>query len=698
MHQTLKVKEERRQPETRIEFEPELVHLQHEPQELAHQQQQQQRDKQQSVELKMSAESKEISPVKQEVAPTTVVSMESATSNRCAGCREPIRDKFIFSVIDLNWHQDCVQCADCLLKLNERCHTYEGKLYCRQDYWRRFGPKCFACEQSIERNELVQIIKGNRIYHLKCFTCSECNKQLKAGEQLHLIDGKRLLCKQDFHHQIGCRSPPSSNYPPNNNSNNKSNSCFQSATNSSPHQSQQHTISATYYTLMSNQKQQKQGQVVAAGEQKVQEQTISRRAQKKIESRQQMNAGLSADEADEMDAFEDELEAEADEEAEVDADADADDAELDEEGASLDGVRSMLGFDVDSNLENEENRSVLRFTQQADGALEQAAALSAGLGQQQLLANVSRLRKVAARAESMDGGEVKRRRRRRKKLQTAGGPSEANPAGAKRLTNRNGESILNGMPPASSILAVHGSSAAAATLQHQQQQQQQHQQAGSHQQHNQMLNQPTSNHQKSVPSSAASTASNSSTSSSISLNHQNSNHGSSHHQHHHHHHHQRSQHHEQQPHKQQQQCGQRPSSGQTGGGHKPTRVRTVLNEKQLQTLRDCYAHNPRPDALMKEQLVEMTGLSSRVIRVWFQVSAVRCERMRHSNRFERSTVRRVESGKNGLFMQMLSLFVAARKFTSSERAFVRPSVSSSGCRLLFAGQSERESAAAADGR
>lgn len=56
-------------------------------------------------------------------------------------------------------------------------------------------------------------------------------------------------------------------------------------------------------------------------------------------------------------------------------------------------------------------------------------------------------------------------------------------------------------------------------------------------------------------------------------------------------------------------------------GHKqekPTRVRTVLNEKQLHTLRTCYGANPRPDALMKEQLVEMTGLSPRVIRVWFQ--------------------------------------------------------------------------------
>ena len=62
------------------------------------------------------------------------------------------------------------------------------------------------------------------------------------------------------------------------------------------------------------------------------------------------------------------------------------------------------------------------------------------------------------------------------------------------------------------------------------------------------------------------------------------------------------------------------NSGSSYGGHssKPARIRTVLNEKQLQTLRSCYGANPRPDALMKEQLVELTGLNPRVIRVWFQ--------------------------------------------------------------------------------
>lgn len=61
-----------------------------------------------------------------------------------------------------------------------------------------------------------------------------------------------------------------------------------------------------------------------------------------------------------------------------------------------------------------------------------------------------------------------------------------------------------------------------------------------------------------------------------------------------------------------------PTAARKNCKDKPTRVRTVLNEKQLSTLKRCYAANPRPDSVMKEQLVEMTGLSPRVIRVWFQ--------------------------------------------------------------------------------
>ncbi|XDV53925.1 hypothetical protein PO909_022320 [Leuciscus waleckii] len=64
--------------------------------------------------------------------------------------------------------------------------------------------------------------------------------------------------------------------------------------------------------------------------------------------------------------------------------------------------------------------------------------------------------------------------------------------------------------------------------------------------------------------------------------------------------------------------GMRSSASWSSRSERATRVRTVLSESQLRMLQTCYSANPRPDALMKEQLVEMTGLSPRVIRVWFQ--------------------------------------------------------------------------------
>lgn len=47
-----------------------------------------------------------------------------------------------------------------------------------------------------------------------------------------------------------------------------------------------------------------------------------------------------------------------------------------------------------------------------------------------------------------------------------------------------------------------------------------------------------------------------------------------------------------------------------------SRLLTVLSDEQLQILQTVYNQTPRPDALVKEELVRRTGLNSRVIRVW----------------------------------------------------------------------------------
>uniref|UniRef100_A0A8C5TS61 LIM zinc-binding domain-containing protein n=1 Tax=Malurus cyaneus samueli TaxID=2593467 RepID=A0A8C5TS61_9PASS len=36
------------------------------------------------------------------------------------------------------------------------------------------------------------------IFHLNCFTCMVCNKQLSTGEELYIIDENKFVCKEDY--------------------------------------------------------------------------------------------------------------------------------------------------------------------------------------------------------------------------------------------------------------------------------------------------------------------------------------------------------------------------------------------------------------------------------------------------------------------------------------------------------------------
>lgn len=54
--------------------------------------------------------------------------------------------------------------------------------------------------------------------------------------------------------------------------------------------------------------------------------------------------------------------------------------------------------------------------------------------------------------------------------------------------------------------------------------------------------------------------------------------------------------------------------------------------------RNFYKANPRPDALMKEQIVEMSGLSPRVIRVWFQNKRCKDKKMQIKHEMQQERV------------------------------------------------------------
>lgn len=75
-------------------------------------------------------------------------------------------------------------------------------------YCRRYGTKCSGCGQGIAPSDLVRR-QRDKVFHLNCFTCCVCRKQLSTGEHLYVLDDNRFMCKDDYT-QMKAAGPPSS--------------------------------------------------------------------------------------------------------------------------------------------------------------------------------------------------------------------------------------------------------------------------------------------------------------------------------------------------------------------------------------------------------------------------------------------------------------------------------------------------------
>lgn len=100
-------------------------------------------------------------------------------------------------VLDKSWHQRCVKCSDCNCELNERCFSRDSKLYCRSDFFKRFGTPCSRCNVGFCPEDLVRRAV-NKVFHVQCFHCYLCRKQLSTGERLYLVQGEKFLCVQCY--------------------------------------------------------------------------------------------------------------------------------------------------------------------------------------------------------------------------------------------------------------------------------------------------------------------------------------------------------------------------------------------------------------------------------------------------------------------------------------------------------------------
>ncbi|XP_033643087.1 LIM domain transcription factor LMO4.2-like isoform X1 [Asterias rubens] len=118
----------------------------------------------------------------------------------CAACGCKIIDRFLLHAVDRFWHTGCLKCTCCSVQLGEvgpSCFSKGGMILCKKDYIRLFGVSgaCAACAQQIPASELV-MRTHNKVYHLKCFSCSSCHIQLVPGDRYTLINGS-LVCEND---------------------------------------------------------------------------------------------------------------------------------------------------------------------------------------------------------------------------------------------------------------------------------------------------------------------------------------------------------------------------------------------------------------------------------------------------------------------------------------------------------------------
>ncbi|WAR30336.1 AWH-like protein [Mya arenaria] len=116
----------------------------------------------------------------------------------CFGCGLHIADRFLLKVNDQSWHVQCLRCCVCQTALDRQntCFMREDNIYCRLDYAREFGAKCAKCFRSIQPTDWVRRARDH-VFHLACFACDTCKRQLSTGEEFAL-HGSKVLCKPHF--------------------------------------------------------------------------------------------------------------------------------------------------------------------------------------------------------------------------------------------------------------------------------------------------------------------------------------------------------------------------------------------------------------------------------------------------------------------------------------------------------------------